>query len=618
MNKSQKIKILPKHEAIKIAAGEVVERPANIIKELVENSIDAQASKVIIKVTQAGKTNITITDNGIGMIPEDIMLAPHNHATSKIKSVNDLEAINTFGFRGEALSSISSVSNLTIASKTAKQDAGHAASWKFGTLKEETIRSMETGTTISVSDLFENIPARKKFLKKDETEWRAIITLFQAFNLMHPHVHFQLYQDDQLYLNCPPVQSTTTRVGQIWKNNVHEQMQPLSSDNNNYCLVSGVCSEINYYRYDRNQIFIFVNNRWIKNIELTRAIMRGYLGTLPPQKFPAAVLFITLPQHDIDINIHPKKEEVKFLHPKKVETAITASIKQTLQKQNHLHNAQATPQKAVEKLFQSSSTQSWSKPQQPLQITTPPASFAPQSAKVSTPAPSDNFNPAPLQPPAQPKEHQATIETQETELFNIIGQYKETYILYEKDSNLILIDQHAAHERIIYEDLQKNFKNVATIQLLFPHMIKLQPTEVEIVKQHLGLFQDHGIFVDIFSDQEIMITATPVHLKNQKVDDIILQIISWLQTSSNAESESISKEIHEKIHTKMACSSAIKAGQTLSIEQMQNILQQLKATPHNYCCPHGRPTYSIMHIDQIEKKFKRDYGPKAEQKFDFI
>lgn len=613
MKDQTKIKILPQHEALKIAAGEVVERPANIIKELVENSLDASATKIIIHVHQAGKDNITITDNGIGMSKQDIALATTNHATSKITSVDDLETIHTFGFRGEALCSIAAVSNVTIASKTNDTDTGYQFEWEFGTLKNQSIKAMETGTTISVAHLFENIPARKKFLKKNETEWRAIVSLFQAFNLMHPNIHFQLYQDEQLYLNCPAVHDLTTRVGQLWKNNLHSHMQQISSENNNYCNVAGVCSEINYYRYDRNQIFVFVNNRWIKNIDLTKAIMRAYLGTLPPQKFPAAALFITLPQHDIDINIHPKKEEIKFLHPKKVESAITRAIKTTLEKNHPLQQPQ--PITSFQNIKQY-------KPQQitPPQQTT---SFTPLKKETFTAAPtSQKIQPQIPQPrPNNTQPHitqQKVVETKETELFNIIGQYKSTYILYEKDNNLVLIDQHAAHERIIYENLKKNFKNVATIQLMFPHIIKLQPTEIETVKAHLQLLQDHGIFADIFSDNELMITATPVHLKNQKFDDIILQIISWLQKDNKVENQQVSKELHEKIHAKMACSTAIKAGDTLSIEQMQNLLQKLKNCQNNYSCPHGRPTHSVFHIDQIEKQFKRDYGPKAEQKFDFI
>ncbi|AXK60656.1 hypothetical protein C0J27_02765 [Candidatus Chromulinivorax destructor] len=309
MTNLNKIKILPAHEAIKIAAGEVVERPSNIIKELVENSIDAGSTKITITVHQAGTSLIIITDNGCGMSADDAKLSVAQHATSKITTVHDLESITTFGFRGEALASINSVSKLSITTKTESDQTGTYIAWSFGNLIEESLRTHQTGTTIQIADLFENIPARKKFLKKNETEFRAIVTLFQALCLDYQSIHFQLYDEHKLHFNCPAVTKLIDRCAQLFDFNLYNKMIPLTELTNSLCSVSGIVSVPSYYRYDRNQIFIFVNNRWIKNIDITKAIMKGYAGQLPPQKFPAAAIFITLPSDQVDVNIHPKKKK---------------------------------------------------------------------------------------------------------------------------------------------------------------------------------------------------------------------------------------------------------------------------------------------------------------------
>ena len=311
------IKILSAEQAIKIAAGEVVERPSHIIKELIENSIDAHATKITLLVEQGGKKLIKIIDNGIGMSADDAQLSVAAHATSKITCVEDLQTITTFGFRGEALAAINSVSNLTLTTKLDTIDAGTQFSWNYGKLHTVTTVSHPTGTTIEITNLFGNIPARQKFLKKDETEWNAILILFQAFCFDYQTIHFQLYHNGKLYLNCPATRTLIDRVAQIFDTGLHDKIITLEKRSIGTYKISGVIGNHTYYRYDRNQIFIFVNNRWVKNIDLTKAIMRGYAGTLPAQKYPHALIFITMDHAEVDINIHPKKEEVKFLHPKK-------------------------------------------------------------------------------------------------------------------------------------------------------------------------------------------------------------------------------------------------------------------------------------------------------------
>lgn len=634
-----KIKLLSADQSIKIAAGEVVERPVNIIKECVENSIDAGATNITIIVHQAGKKLIKIIDNGCGMSPDDAKLSVAQYATSKITTVEDLQSIATFGFRGEALASINAVSNVTITTKTDANQTGTQISWNFGKLTQESMQSHPTGTTLEIADLFDNIPARQKFLKKDETEWRAIVNLFQAFCLDYKNIHFQLYDADKLHFNCPPTNLLADRAAQIFDTHLQEKSLNLVHLENKLCSVTGLISDANYYRYDRNQIFMFVNQRWVKNIDLTKAIMRGYAGTLPPQKFPAAIIFITIDQDQVDVNIHPKKEEVKFLHPKKIESLITNSIQATLeqtvtcqilpnfQKQDvpfftqaldNRQNTKSTP-------FSFLQTQStWQPAKMPLQ----------QDVAANKNSVHESNNPS-IELPIRAQhafekpihstksivltlEKQSELVTEKDLELTIIGQYKKTYILFEKDQNLIFVDQHAAHERILYEQFKKNFHNVATIQLMFPEFIKLQAQDIITITPYLGLLQEHGITAEIFSETQLIVQATPVHLKNQLVQETIQQIIGWIDEIHDSDHGRILHILHEKIHAKMACSAAIKAGDSLNIQQMQQLLKDLARIENRFSCPHGRPTFFIQTIDFLEKQFKRDYSKKADQFYDFL
>jgi DNA mismatch repair protein MutL len=634
-----KIKLLSAEQAIKIAAGEVVERPVNIIKECVENSIDAGATKITILVHQAGKKLIKIIDNGCGMSVDDVKLSVAQYATSKITTVEDLESITTFGFRGEALASINAVSNLTITTKTDADQTGTQISWNFGKLQDESLQSHSTGTTLKIGNLFDNIPARQKFLKKDETEWRAIVTLFQAFCLDYKNIHFQLYDEDRLHFNCPPTSLLADRAAQIFDTHLQEKSLNLVHLENKLCCVTGLISNPTYYRYDRNQIFIFVNQRWVKNIDLTKAIMRGYAGTLPPQKFPAAIIFITIDCDQVDINIHPKKEEIKFLHPKKIESVITNSIKATLEQ---TVTCQILPnfQKQDVTFFTQTLDDTQDTKPAPFSFLQTQPTWQPLKMALQQNVSADNSSVHASNMPSitiptlaqhafekridvAPKtvvtsEKQSDLLADEHLEITIIGQYKKTYILFEKDQNLIFVDQHAAHERILYEQFKANFHSVATIQLMFPEFIKLQTQDIITITPYLGLLQEHGITAEIFSDTQLIVQATPVHLKNQLLQETIHQIIGWIGEIDNSDHARISHVLHQKIHTKMACSAAIKAGDSLNLQQMQQLLEDLAKIENRFSCPHGRPTFSIQTIDSLEKQFKRDYSKKAEQFYDFL
>lgn len=634
----QKIKILDPHEAIKIAAGEVIQRPANIIKELIENSIDAGAKNISLYLQAAGKDLIKITDDGCGMSEQDSKLCFAHHATSKISSVNDLSTITTYGFRGEALSSIASVCNVELITKTESDTLATQIKFEHGKFISQTQINHPVGTTFIVSKLFENIPARKKFLKTDDTEWNLIISIIQAFGLRYPSIYFKIFHNNYLAYNCPATEQLKTRCAQLWSNNLHEQLIDLTPTTQHKITATGTISNTQYFRFNRGQIFTFVNNRWVKNQELYKAILKGYQGVLPLQKFPAAFIFIDIDPTLIDINIHPQKEEIKFLHPHKVQQIIEDVIKQALQN-------------IISKTFQNISTvQSY--PQASLPIgsnhNNTKLSFVPSIIKGKDQIETEHheektwhhkeinfqnktekfntqfFNPL-EQTSSKPAAHKPIVQPlkndqlyQDTAYDNIIGQFKKTYIMIEKLEQLIIIDQHAAHERILYERFKSQPTEVATVHLLFPHLVKLTMHEVNNLQSHQQLLQQHGIVFERFNDYEIIIQATPVAMSAQSIQDIIQTIATWLDQYQQLNSEDLFAQLQEKILAEKACKAACKAGDNLNIEQMQNLIKELAKTANNFCCPHGRPTQHLIKLKDIEKFFKRDYAGAKQSIFDIL
>jgi len=603
-----KIHQLPLHEAQKIAAGEVVERPANVVKELVENAIDAGATAVTIKVTQAGKVAIQVIDNGCGMDSEDARLCFAQHATSKVKSIDDLAYLQTFGFRGEALASIAAVSKITLITKENQAPAGIRLQLEQGTVIQESQIACTTGTDILIEDLFFNVPARKKFLKTTETEWRAIVNLFTAFCMSYQTIHFKLEHDGSLLYNCPPVTTQAARLTQLWEYNNASNFIPLTTTDEKGIQIKGIqitgmISDVQYTRYDRNNIYLFVNKRWIKNQKLSTALIKGYLNILPPNKFPAASIFITVNQADVDINIHPRKEEVQFLHPRTIETLLQSAVKKTFEEK-----LSTTLKAATSQFDRAVLPAPYYPPLSPIniksQFTEPPIRPVPI---VQTTAP---FTSPVVQ---QPEDFQQKINAtqqpikEQPPLFTVIGQLNNTYILLETEQGLMMVDQHAAHERILFELFAQRFDEVATVKLLFPQIIPLRSQDLKILQPYLPFLRQYGIEVEPFGHDQLIIQSTPVHLKDASMPDFIQQMMSWITEQDNLPVDQFSNLLHEKIQAHMACKAAIKAGDVLSPAHIEKLLTDLYTTDNRFTCPHGRPTSWLLPLGEIEKKFKRDY-----------
>ena len=649
-----KIKQLSHHEAQKIAAGEVVERPANIVKELVENSIDAGATRITIYIEDGGKQLIRIVDNGCGMDTADAQKCFDRHATSKITSVDELEKVETFGFRGEALASIASVSRIDLITKEEQNVEGTHVALHANNITSVDAIACATGTDISVRDLFFNVPARKKFLKATQTEWRAIQLLFTAFCFDYPHIHFSLFTEGKQVHNCPVSTDLKTRALQLFEPATHTHVIEAELHDKEIT-IRGIISDHQHYRYDRSGIYFFVNKRWVKNQHLTSAFIKGYANVIPHGRYPIAAINITVPMHEVDINIHPRKEEVKFLHPRRVEQALQNAVKAALEKNLSRQLKKEVVFKEAPVYSQAFRDLNPFHPQ--LQFSTPGTpkenqefvSFIPNSATAplgfleknddTCITSFDTF----LETKTLPTLHKASSDTQGSPFRNphevitewgqangadtnssspeipnvavaklgiisrglVIGQYNSTYLLVEREDGLFLVDQHAAHERILYELFSQRFDQVATIQLLFPQLISLTVHEINLIMPHLDILTNNGIIIEQCASDQLMIQALPVHLKDQSLTDIIKEVISWIDECSSLDALAFKKAINHKLQAQMACKAAVKAGDILTQEKMEQLLADLEKTNNRFSCPHGRPTGWLLSLSEIEKKFKR-------------
>lgn len=598
-----KIFQLSPHEAQKIAAGQVVERPANIVKELLENSIDAGASHIQIIIKDGGKELIRIIDNGSGMDAIDAIACFKQHATSKITSVDELPSLTTFGFRGEALASIAAVSKVTLLTKQAGMMEGSLVTAQEGTFERQDA-ACPIGTDISVAHLFYNVPARAKFIKTKETETRHIVQTIKAMALAYPHLHITLTVDDMLLLNCPAQDDLIGRYAQLWDNATAQHMLPISAINSQKRVsLTGVISDHQWLRYDRSGIFFLVNNRWVTNSGLGRALLKGYNNVLPPGRYPMATVNIIINPALIDINAHPRKEEIIFANPRLVEQLIQEAVCAALEK-----NLSRQLKKVVT-IHQSVAA---------------PSSFAFTPASLSA---VDHIPPAidftktislpPAIEPLQMQQHMplatemvttpAVMPILETahEPYTIVGQLHKTYIILEKDDGLYLVDQHAAHERILYEIFSNRFAKIPTINLMFPQLIAVDPASIGIIESIIPLLAEHGIVLEPFGKDQLVIQSTPVHLKDASIKEIIEQLIGWIKEEQAVNQQEMMQLLHKKLRAQMACKAAVKAGDSLSHDQMQELIDDLEKTDNRFSCPHGRPTGWLISKAEIEKKFQR-------------
>jgi DNA mismatch repair protein MutL len=568
------IKILPENLVNQIAAGEVVERPASVVKELLENSIDAGADRITLEVHGAGDELVKITDNGCGMDSKDARLAFERHATSKIKSSDDLFNISSMGFRGEAIASIASVSHVLLKTKTSSQETGTLISCIGGKIEKNEEVSCPDGTQIEVKNLFYNTPARKKYLKTPSTEYQNIISVFQGIALMSPQIHFKLIHDDKASFEYPATEKLINRVRDVLGKNVYENLLPIFYESSDI-KIEGFIGKPELGRSGSKHQYLYVNERQITHHLFSYALSEAYHSLLMDGKKPFYIINIKINPELIDVNVHPRKLEIRFRDQSKLFKILQAAAKKTLDKnmlmpvfRNHKeHEAPSEDQvKAA------------------LDFTKKITGNEPEFARLN--------------------KYSYKQEDEQQLSMKPLTQIAKSYILAENEEGLILIDQHAAHERVKYEELmdQLEKKSPEKQQLLLPLEIELSNLEIEMFESNKTIFEDLGFEIESFGGNTFIIHAVPSAVSNQNIQSILQQVLSDLNEQKFTRAV---KNPQEKIIEYIACRSAIKFGKDLSYDEMTELIKQVDKLKRPYTCPHGRPSMVQLSYNELEKMFKR-------------
>lgn len=591
-----RIQQLSKHIINQIAAGEVIERPFSVVKELVENSIDAGATKISVEISNECR-NIRVADNGSGIHPDDIILAFSKHATSKIEKTEDLYNIRTMGFRGEALASIISISKLTCITRTKDYETGTKV-----TCENSEVNSIQTGcavgTIMEVSDLFYNLPVRLKFLKNPKTEFAYISELITSMALVNTNVGFELKNNDKTVLKTNGLGSLPEVIKTLYSKTLFDNLRPAEGmDNLSGLRISGYVSTPDFTRSSKKDYHIFVNSRNVKCPVFMKAIDTAYKNMIPNGKYPFVVLNLELPPDELDINVHPTKKEVKYRNPNQIFNFIRASVDNSLSNIVRINTPQISepdPENFQTDIAVNTDIQSLFMPkiEDDEQVVELPKEEAKPSKFIKPPT--IHIAPEPV------KTHsfisQPTIVSDVKNEENIIGQYKRTYILIEKEDGLEIVDQHIADERYIYETL-KTQKEPASQLLFISDIIELSPSEAELLKENLAKFAKFGYGIEFLNETDIMFKKVPQLLSKVSPKDIIKDILDNLEGNLD--------NLEEKILITTSCKAAVKANTPLNMFQMQEILKRWRGCKHPYTCPHGRPITKTIPHNEIAAFFMR-------------
>ncbi|MBI5123701.1 DNA mismatch repair endonuclease MutL [Candidatus Roizmanbacteria bacterium] len=565
---TKKIFPLSSEVVSKIAAGEVIERPAFAVKELIENAIDAKPQKIEIQIEESGFKKIVVTDNGYGMTKEDLEQSFKLHTTSKISSADELAHISSFGFRGEALSSIAAISNLTLQSRTKEEISGTEITLIQGNVDSIAPVGMPVGTTISVANLFYAIPARKKFLKSAQTEMRHIIETVVSFALAYPQIAFSLTHNQKLLFALPKTEDQLERLKYFLGKETFTNLLPVNYQSN-YITISGFIAKPQTASITNKQ-YLFINKRRVTDRLIAYACKEAYATLLPAQSKPIFVLFLSLPYELVDVNVHPRKEHVRFADTKLLNNAIHQAVSETLLNNNLIYYSDnlADYSQQNEKPFKS--TKSY-------------AGKLLKETQISWDA--RKFN-------------------EVLKLADAI-QVHNLYLITPTRFGLAFVDQHAAHERILYEQFYDNFKkqkaNSEKYNLPTAQLFELSLIEKELLEENLELFKKLGFEIQYFKNT-YLINSVPLIFKDRRPQELILEMLDNLQEERNL--KDIDK-ISQKMLAYLACRGAIKAGESLTKKQAKALLEKLQQTSNNTTCPHGRPTQILIDIDDLHRMFKR-------------
>lgn len=664
-----KINILEKHVAELIAAGEVVERPASVVKELVENSIDAGASVVTVEIKNGGVSLIRVTDNGSGIAREDVPAAFLRHATSKMAVKDDLDSIATLGFRGEALASIAAMARVNLLTRTAEEELGTSCLIEGGDMQPPEDAGCPVGTTLLVRDLFFNTPARMKFLKKDVVEGNAVAAVIDNMALSHPEVSIRLIRDGREALHTPGDGKLQSTIYSVFGKEFASSLIPVDYTYEKIHVYGAICLP-RAARASRSMQRFFINGRSIRSRTAMAALEEAYKGSIMVGKFPACVLHMQLSFSAVDVNVHPSKLEVRFADERPVFNAVFHAVKSALLAGDRPKEMQLKPQPSpfedhsvyrrepvveqtvlapakkvtppaasswlssilddepatqTNRLSDSAADLTWqvkkAEPVKPAEKTAESQSFQTEnefleSIAVETPPLPETAPPAPIDEPAaeepdakqeiestQPEESVSVeVETKEEKVFRVIGEAFSTYIFvqYGPDS-VVVIDKHAAHERMLYNKLREENGNTYAQTLLAPVPVTLEKNEYAAVLQHLPVLSKMGFEAEDFGDGTILLRTAPLNLGAQDAADALMEIASYLVQNKN----DLSTEHQDWIYHNVACRAAIKGGDKSSDYELTRFVKMLLEQPEVRYCPHGRPVYIILKKRELEKQFGR-------------
>ena len=572
------IKVLEPNVAAKIAAGEVVERPASVVKELVENSLDAGASHVTVEVRGGGLELLRVTDNGCGMPADSVELAFHRHATSKISSISDLDSIGTLGFRGEALPSIAAVARVSLVTRTADSPSGREVHLKWGEVVRAGTKGCPPGTAVTVQGLFQNVPARLKFLKSASGEAGRISSLVSRYALAYPEVQFRLLGDGRNSLASPGNGSLADALASVYGPETAQSLMEVSHGGaEDSYTVAGYASPPSLNRANRSYITFLVNRRWIQSSFLSYALTESYQGFLPDKRYPVAVLNLTVPPSDVDVNVHPTKREVRFRQENRVFTTLQRAVRGALVAISPVPEVQVSEG-------------------------APAGQVRPQTPGVDSSAfAADQWQKAlPLEPTPFGPQTAATLG-QAIPTLRILGQVRATYLVAEGADGLYLVDQHAAHERVLFEKVCKAAANKAPQMqtLLEPESVELSPGQEELVNANAHLLERYGFVLEPFGDRTYLMRAMPAVVKGSGPSKALLEVLDLMAY------EGLLKELEGALAASIACHSAVRAGMALSQREMEELVGQLEACEAPHTCPHGRPTMIRLSSHHLEREFGR-------------
>jgi len=562
------IRILSPEVVSKIAAGEVVERPASVVKELIENSIDAKASQIKVEVRQGGRRLIRVIDDGEGIPAEEVKLAFEHHSTSKLKDAEDLYRIATLGFRGEALPSIAAVSKVTMVTRTKEQEIGVLLRLEGGKVIQQQKKGASQGTVVSVEDLFFNTPARLKFLRKDSTEARHISDLVTRYALAYPSIRFSLLSEGHTLFRSTGSGSLHDVLIEVYGLETARQMLEIASlqepiEVGEGLKISGYVGAPSLHRASGRYLTILINGRWVRDQLLAYAIKEAYHTLLPKGHHPVAVVRVDLPPQEVDINVHPAKAEVRFQRSGEVFAAVQKAVRHTLKGA-------------------------------PIPAVAPP-----------------RWAPEPRTPISRPSPGQMALEVQRTKEMapikqptkipplRVLGQLGRTYIIAEGPEGMYLIDQHAAHERVLYERLLSERAEMAVSSqgLLEPLTLDLDPEEAAILEEKLDTLRSWGFDLEPFGGQTYLLRAVPAILKGGDLSQAVREVIDEASRQAG--------RWEEEFVISLACHGAVRAGQTMSDGEMRELVRQLEETGSPRTCPHGRPTMVHLSAQELEREFGR-------------